>query len=247
ILRVALGVADRLRAGGAGELPLDPVPDGLAPFRGGVRPEILGEVEKVGRGERNGFGGEGGGVHGSVLSQGQDLVSGASCESCSFWKASATGASRSASGSTPRLSESSTYWLAMTAIRCPWGAGSLRKNGAKIATASCAAARASSRRPRALKYRPRLLSEEARSGRKASGRAAARRRRISTASWAAASASSRRPSALRRLPRLLSEEARSGRKASGRAAARRRRISTASWAAASASSRRPSALRRLPR
>ncbi len=61
-----------------------------------------------------------------------------------------------------------------------------------------AAASASSRRPRPERSRQRLLRLLARSGRKASGRAAASRRRISTASWLAASASSRRPRSERR-------------------------------------------------
>ena len=79
-----------------------------------------------------------------------------------------------------------------------------------------------------------------RSGRNASGRAAASSRRMVTASWIAASASSRRPRSPSALDRLFSDRARSGRNASGRAAASSRRMVTASWIAASASSRRPS-------
>ena len=88
-----------------------------------------------------------------------------------------------------------------------------------MSIASCAAASASSRRPSSLKRLPRLLSDLARSGRNASGRAAASRRWMSTASCAAASASSRRPSSLKRLPRLLSD---SPDRAGTRPAARRR-------------------------
>ena len=64
----------------------------------------------------------------------------------------------------------------------------------------------------------------ARSGRNASGRAAASSRWMSTASWIAASASSRRPRSASRTDRLFSDMARSGRNASGRAAASSRRM-----------------------
>ena len=79
----------------------------------------------------------------------------------------------------------------------------------------------------------------ARSGRNASGRAAASSRQMAAASWIAASASSRRPRSPSRTDRLFSDPARSGRNASGRAAASSRQMPTASWIAASASSRRP--------
>ncbi len=71
-------------------------------------------------------------------------------------------------------------------------------------------ARACSRWPRALCRFERLLSERARSGRKASGRAAARSRWRRTASSLLARACSRWPRALCRFERLLSERARSG-------------------------------------
>ena len=74
-----------------------------------------------------------------------------------------------------------------------------------MSTASWMAASASSRRPRSDSRLDRLFSAVARSGRKASGRAAASARRMSTASWMAASASSRRPRADSRLDRLFSD------------------------------------------
>ena len=63
-----------------------------------------------------------------------------------------------------------------------------------MVTASWIAASASSQRPSPASRTDRLFSEVARSGRNASGRAAASSRRMPTASWIAASASSRRPS-----------------------------------------------------
>ena len=86
-------------------------------------------------------------------------------------------------------------------------------------TASSIAASASSRRPRSASRTDRLFSDMARSGRNASGRAAASSRRMVTASSIAASASSRRPRSASRTDRLFSDVARSGRNASGRAAA----------------------------
>jgi hypothetical protein len=89
-----------------------------------------------------------------------------------------------------------------------------------------------------LRIRARFLSDPARSGRKASGRAAVSWRRVVTASSMAARASSRRPRSASRSDWLFSDPARSGRKASGRAAASWRRVVTASSMAARASSRR---------
>ena len=76
-----------------------------------------------------------------------------------------------------------------------------------MVTASSLAASASSRRPRSPSRSDRLFSEVARSGRNASGRAAASSRWMVTASWIAASASSRRPRSPSRTDRSFSEPA----------------------------------------
>ena len=104
------------------------------------------------------------------------------------------------------------------------GRGGTRPGGPRPApgrwsAASSIAASASSRRPRSASRTDRLFSDLARSGRNASGRAAASSRRMVTASSIAASASSRRPRSASRTDRLFSDVARSGRNASGRAAA----------------------------
>ena len=123
----------------------------------------------------------------------------------------------------------------------PKAAGYRSTSGAMMVSPSPAASAASAARSRPANIcdrAPRLL---ARSGRKASGRAAASCRQMSTASWLAASASSRRPRLERRDAEIVQAHGEVGEEGVGprRRRAARCRCSTASWLAASASSRRP--------